>query len=114
MTPDLSYTTTGRDGESGARKINETEKKIDKKSRTAFQTNYTNKQSQQYSGGIPIQDHPVTSRSRRSLLLSVVGNIWPLVCARHGDLIALMSRMALSLTLWVPFVWIHLEVERFG
>ena len=26
--------------------------------------------------GTPIQDHPVTSRSRRSLLLSAVGNIW--------------------------------------
>ena len=30
----------------------------------------------------------------------------------HGDLTALMSRMALSLTFWVPTVYIHPEVER--
>ena len=47
---------------------------------------------------IPIQDHPVSSRSRRSLLLSVVGNIYMAVSMPgHGDLFALlMSRMALS------------------
>ena len=31
----------------------------------------------------------------------------------HGDLTALMSQIALSLTMWVPSVWIHPEVERF-
>ena len=30
--------------------------------------------------GIPIQDHPVTNRSRRWLLLSVMDNIWLLTC----------------------------------
>ena len=29
---------------------------------------------------IPIQDHPASSRIRRSLLLSVVGNIYMAVC----------------------------------
>ena len=44
---------------------------------------------------IPIQDHPVSSRSRRSLLLSVVGSIYMAVSMPgHGDLTALlMSRM---------------------
>ena len=47
---------------------------------------------------IPIQDHPVSSRSRRSLLLSVVGNIYMAVrMPRHIDLTAIfMSRMSLS------------------
>ena len=30
--------------------------------------------------GIPVRDHPVTTRSRRPLLLAIVGNIWLLVC----------------------------------
>ena len=30
--------------------------------------------------GHPVRNHPVTSRSRRSLLLFIVGNIWLLVC----------------------------------
>ena len=33
-----------------------------------------------HSGGILIKCPPVTSRSRRSLLLYVAGNIWLLVC----------------------------------
>ena len=62
MTPDLSYAATGRAGESSARLTN----------------GRSNKVQQQYSSGrIPIPDQPVTSRSRRSLLLlSVVGNIY--------------------------------------
>ena len=80
MTPDLSYTTTGREGESSARIMNRMENKTDTKIRTAFETSYTNKQLQQYRGGIPIQDYPLTTRSRRSLLSSAVGNAWLLVC----------------------------------
>ena len=38
MTPDLSYATTGRAGESSARMDG---KKTDTKSRTTFQTSYT-------------------------------------------------------------------------
>ena len=58
VTPDLSNATTGREGESSARiTINGMGKKSDTKSRTAFQTSCTNKQLQQCSGGIPIQDH---------------------------------------------------------
>ena len=58
MTPVMSYTTTGREGESSsARIINEMEKKTDTISRRALQTSYTNEQLQQSSGGILIQDH---------------------------------------------------------
>ena len=40
---------------------------------------------------IPIQDHPASSRSRRSLLLFVVGNIYMAVSmSRHGDSTALL------------------------
>ena len=44
MTPDLCYTTTGREGESSSRMILGTGKKNDEKSKTAVETSYTNNQ----------------------------------------------------------------------
>ena len=78
MTPDLSYT-TGREGESSARIINGMGKT------DTIQKQLSHKPHQQaitagYRGGIPIQVYYMTSRSRRSLLLHVVGNMWLLVC----------------------------------
>ena len=84
MTPDLSYT-TGREGESSARIINGMDDTI-----IAFQTSHTTKQLQQYTGGTRIQDHPVTCRSRRSLLLFVV-QYMAVGMPGHGDLTAPMS-----------------------
>ena len=59
---------------------------------------------------IPIQDHPLSSRSRRSLFLSVVGNIYS-CCGQyiaismpgHDDLTALlMIPNGFIVTLWAP------------
>ena len=44
MTPDLCYTTTGREGESRSSLIHGTGKKFDEKSKTAFPTSYTKNQ----------------------------------------------------------------------
>ena len=64
-------------------------KSIEKKKRKEK----TEKKEKGYEYYIPIEDHPVSSRSRRSLLLSVVGNIYGCYMPRHGDLTVLMSRM---------------------
>ena len=108
MTPNPSHTTTGREGESSARIINGMEKrKIHNREKLFRKATPTSNELQQYSGGIPIQDHPVTSQ-RRSLLLilyMLCGQYMAVSMPGHGDLTALlMSRMASSLTLWVPTV----------
>ena len=77
--PRRDHGSDGREGEGSAGIINAMEKKVIR-TRTAFPTSYTNKSLQQYSGGIPIQDHPLTSRRRRSLPIFVVENIFLLVC----------------------------------
>ena len=83
MTPDLSYITTGREAESSARALNGMEKK---KKLIQYENNFSDKLHQQVItavqsvGGIPILDHPMTTRTRRSSLLSVVGNTWLLAC----------------------------------
>ena len=61
--------------------INGMEKKlIQNREQLFIQATPTSNELQQYSsGGIAIPDRPATSRSRRPLLLSVVGNIWLLV-----------------------------------
>ena len=101
MTPDLSYTTE-REGESSARIINGMGKKAIQYE-NIFQTSYVDQPGitagYTYSGGIPIQFHSVTSRSRRALLLFVVRAIY-YGCScmpRHVDVTALVSRTALSL-----------------
>ena len=85
------------------------EKKTDTKSRTALQTSHTNKQLQQYSGGIPIQDSRSSScdKPKQALIALIIccGEYMAVSMPGHGDLTALlMSRTALYLTLWVPTV----------
>ena len=67
MTPDLSYTTR-REGESSARIINGMGKKLIKHENSVSDKLHQQVITADYSGGIPIQVHSVTSRSRRSLL----------------------------------------------
>ena len=81
MTPDLSYTTIGREGESSARIINRTEKKTDTKLRTGFETSYTSKQlitavQWGYSDSRSLCDNP---KQALIALICCVGNIWLLV-----------------------------------
>ena len=102
MTPDLMG--GGREGESSARKINAMEKKL-----IQCDNSFSDKLHQQVitavQWGYPTQDHPVTSRSRRSwLALICCGQYMAIGMPVHGDLTSLMFRMASSLTLWVPTV----------
>ena len=76
MTTDLSYTTTAREGERSARIVGWRKKLIQNHEQLFRQATPTSNELQQYNVGIPIQDQPVTSRSRRSLLLSVVWAIY--------------------------------------
>ena len=81
MTPDLSFSTTGREGESSARILDG----ICEKKLIQYENSFSDKQHKQeitavHSGGILIQCHPATSRRRRSLLSFFAANIWLLVC----------------------------------
>ena len=97
MTPDLSFTATEREGGSSARTINGMEKRTDIKSRTAFQTSYTNEQiftavQWGYSDSRSPCDKP---KQALIALICCVGNIYMVVSSPgHGDLTALlMPRM---------------------
>ena len=80
MAPDLSYTTTGREGESRVRIINGIEEKAHTILEQLFRQATPTSSYSSTVGVFRSKDHPVTSRSRRSLLLSAEGNIWLLVC----------------------------------
>ena len=105
MTPDLSYTTTGREGERSARIINGMEKKTDTKSITAFQTSYTNKQViTAVQRGYSDSKSPCDKPKQALVALICCGQYIAVSMPGHGNLTGLMSRMALFLTLWVPTV----------
>ena len=102
MTPDLSYT-PGREGESSARMIIGMEEKL-----IQCENSFSDKLHQHvitavqrgYSDSISPCDKP----KQALIALICCGQYMAVSTPEHGDLTALMSRMALSLKLWVPTV----------
>ena len=112
MTPDPSFTTTGREGENSARIINGMEKKL-----IRFENSFSDKLHQQVitsvQWGYSDSRLPCDKPKQGLIALICCGQCMAVSIPGHGDFTVLMFRIAFSLTLWVPTVWIHPEVERF-
>ena len=92
MTPDLSYNTTGREGESSARIINWMEEYTDRKSRTAFQKSYTRQLIKAVQWGYPDSRSPWEKPKQALIaLICFLGNTYMDVSVSgHGDLTVFM------------------------